>query len=245
MAETDKLLSSHKYKDYCPNGLQVQGKSEIKTLISGVTASQSFIERAAEKGADALIVHHGCFWNNDEMPIVGMKHARIKALLAADVNLIAYHLPLDAHLDYGNNAQLAATLDLTVSGPLEPDNAANIGLVGRLSKPMPAGDFAKLVAERLDRVPVHIGDEKDTISTIGWCSGAAQDYLTHAVRAKVDAYLTGEISEKSTHEAREQNIHYFAAGHHATERGGVQALGNYLAEKFSLTHEFIDVPNPA
>jgi dinuclear metal center YbgI/SA1388 family protein len=244
LKEADLLLESAKFKDYCPNGLQVEGNNKVSKLISGVTASQAFIERAIERGASALLVHHGCFWNNDPAPVVGMKHRRIKALLMADVSLLAYHLPLDAHREYGNNAQLAKLLDLQIAGDLEPGSGTNIGFVGKLNTPMRAMEFANLVEQRLKRRPVHIGNPEDTLRTIAWCSGAAQSYFKHAISQRVDAYLTGEISEQNTHEARENGIHYFAAGHHATERGGVMALGHYLANKFKIEYEFIEVDNP-
>ena len=243
-AEIERLLEPNKFKDYCPNGLQVQGASEVHKLVSGVTASRRLIEMAIERNANALLVHHGCFWNNDPAPIVGMKYHRIKALLMADVSLLAYHLPLDAHREYGNNAQLAKYLDLEITHDLEPNNRLNIGFVGKLSRKMRASEFAALVQERLKRAPVHIGDPNDSISTIAWCSGGAQSYFKHAIAQQVDAYLTGEISEQNTHEARENDIHYFAAGHHATERGGVIALGDYLASKFKIEHEFVEVDNP-
>lgn len=245
VAEADRLLEPHRFKDYCPNGLQVQGCAKVRKLVSGVTASRAFIEQSIKQGANALLVHHGCFWNQDPMPLVGMKYHRIKALLAADVSLLAYHLPLDAHRKYGNNAQLAKSLNLHITDDLEPGNACNIGFVGRLDKSMRATEFAELLHQRLERVPTHIGSPDESISTIAWCSGGAQSYFKHAVRHKVDAYLTGEISEQNTHEAREHGIHYFAAGHHATERGGAQAMGAYLAKKFELEYEFIDVANPA
>lgn len=241
----DELLQPQRFRDYCPNGLQVEGKAKVKKLVAGVTASLAFIEAGVKAGADALFVHHGCLWDKDPSPVVGMRRRRIKALLDADVSLLAYHLPLDALPEYGNNAQLAKLLSMEISGPLEPNNRENIGYAGALPKSMPAGEFAAHVEKILRHKVVHIGDPAEKISTIAWCSGGAQSYFKHAAALGVQAFLTGEISEQNPHEALEQNMHYFAAGHHATERGGPQAAGEHLAEKHGLDFEFIDIDNPA
>lgn len=243
--KVDLLLHPDRFKDYCPNGLQIQGRTEVRKLVTGVTASLDFIEQAIANQACAVLVHHGCLWHDDPIAIVGMKYHRIKALMDADISLLAYHLPLDAHPKYGNNAQLARLLDITVTGKLEPDNPTNIGFVGRLAKPILATDFALKLEHQLKHTPTHIAVAKPQIETIAWCSGAAQNYFKHAIKIGVDAYLSGEISEQTTHEARENNIHYFAAGHHATEREGARAVGNYLADCFGIEHQFIEIDNPA
>ena len=241
----DKLLSPGLYRDYCPNGLQVEGGRPIHSLVTGVTACQALLIAAVECGADAILVHHGYFWKGDAPQIVGMLHHRLKTLLNHDIHLLAYHLPLDGHPEFGNNAQLARHLDLQVEGRFIEAGKAEIGLYGRLSGPMPAQEFALLLAERLDRVPLHIAGHQRPIERIGWCSGAAQGYIDQAAALGLDAYLSGEVSEYTAHSARELGIDYFACGHHATERYGVQALGAHLAERFGLKHRFIDIDNPA
>ena len=243
IAELDKFLDSSSIQDYCPNGLQVEGRPQVSRIVSGVTASQALIDAAIERNADAILVHHGYFWKGENPVICGMKQRRIKSLLAHDINLIAYHLPLDVHPQLGNNAQLAQLLGLTVTGPLEAGNPRSVGLLGELEQPLSSAEFAALIGQRLQREPLVIGD-KQQIRTVGWCTGAAQGYIEHAIAAGADAFITGEISEHSTHSALENDICYFAAGHHATERYGVEALGEWLAQQFGLEHEFIDCPNP-
>lgn len=240
----DTLLQSQRIRDYCPNGLQVAGREHIAHIVTGVTASQALIDAAIERGADTLLVHHGYFWKGEDERVVGIKRERLKALLTHDINLIAYHLPLDQHPVYGNNAQLADVLNLQVDGLLNEDDPSLPVLTGRLPQPMTAGDFSLWIEETLQREPLHIGEETDIIETIAWCTGAAQSYLQAAVNAGVDAFLTGEINEPAVHLARETGTHFFSAGHHATERYGVKALGEYLAEEFGLTVDFIDVDNP-
>ena len=244
-AAADELLSPHRFRDYCPNGLQVEGRAQVRKLVSGVTASLALIEAAVAEGADALLVHHGYFWKDEKPAITGAKRRRIAALLEAELSLLAYHLPLDAHPKYGNNAQLARVLDLERTGSLEPENPAGIGCIGRLPRPMPAGDFAALVEERLQRRPLHIGAPAQTIETIAWCTGAAQSFIGLAIDAGVDAYLSGEVSEQTVHAARESGLHFLAAGHHATERYGAQAVGEHLAASLGISHTFIDIDNPA
>ncbi len=238
-----QFLNVNAISDYCPNGLQVEGKAQIKRIVSGVTASQALIDAAIELQADAILVHHGYFWKGEDQPIVGMKQRRIKALLAHDINLLAYHLPLDVHPEVGNNVQLAQRLGLTVTGPLEPDNPANVGLIGELDAPLSASEFAARIAAALDRAPLVV-DHQQPIKRVAWCTGGAQGYIDHAIAAGVDAYITGEVSERTFHEAQENSISFFAAGHHATERYGVQALGAWLAERFNLEHHYVECPNP-
>lgn len=244
VAETDRYLNVAKIPDYCPNGLQVEGRPEVRRIVSGVTASQALLDAAVEAGADAVLVHHGYFWKNEDPRVVGMKQRRLKTLLTHDISLLAYHLPLDVHEDVGNNVQLARLLGLTIEGLLEPENPKSVGLVGALATPLTPAEFAKLVQEKLQREPLMV-EGGGLISRVGWCTGGAQGYIDKAVAAGVDAYLTGEISEPTAHSARENGLSFFAAGHHATERYGVKALGDYLAGRFDIEHIFIDCPNPA
>lgn len=238
------LLEPGEFDDYCPNGLQVEGKSEVSTVICGVTASQWLIDRAIALKADAVLVHHGFFWKGEDQRIIGMKYRRLQSLIKNNINLIAYHLPLDAHSEYGNNVQLAKLLGVEVTGSLDPENPRSVGSVGRLLQPKTAKEFCMVVAEVLDREPLLISGGDHMIDTIGWCTGAAQGYIERASSLGLDAYLSGEISEPTVHTAREMGIHYIAAGHHATERYGVRALGDYLAKKFDITCTFIDEENP-
>ena len=245
----NSLMLARPISDYCPNGLQIEGCSEVKKIISGVTASQALIDEAVAKGADLLLVHHGYFWKGEPEAIVGIKKKRIQTLLKHDISLLAYHLPLDIHPELGNNAQLAARLGLTTDGPLDPDARPSIGLVGHLDKPLTLQEFSDLVASKLNRAPMVIsgsesGSDGDLIKRVGWCTGGAQGYIDKAVAAGVDAYISGEISEPTVHIARECGVHYFAAGHHATERYGVMALGDKLAELLGVEHEFVDIDNP-
>lgn len=244
VAETDRYLNVAKIPDYCPNGLQVEGRPEVRRIVSGVTASQALLDAAVDAGADAVLVHHGYFWKNEDPRVVGMKQRRLKTLLSHDISLLAYHLPLDVHEEVGNNVQLARLLGLTIEGLLEPDNPKSVGLVGALATPLTPAEFAKLVQEKLQREPLMV-EGGGLISRVGWCTGGAQGYIDKAVAAGVDAYLTGEISEPTVHSARENGLSFFAAGHHATERYGVQALGDYLARRFEIEHIFVDCPNPA
>ena len=240
------LLQPAKFKDYCPNGLQVEGTGTISKIITGVTASQDLIDAAIEQKADAILVHHGYFWRGENECITGIKKKRIQALLANNINLIAYHLPLDNHSELGNNVQLAKVLDLTVETTLDPNDPSVPGLIGRLPRPMSADAFSAWLGECLKRDPLHLGpDSSDVIETIAWCTGGAQGYMQYAIDAGVDVYLTGEVSEQNQHLAVETGTHFFAAGHHATERYGARALGQHLAKKFELDVNFIDIDNPA
>ena len=240
----DALLAPHQFKDYCPNGLQVAGKTHIDTIVSGVTASQALLDEAAMLKADLVLVHHGLFWQGDSMVITGMKRRRLHTLLQHDMNLLAYHLPLDAHTELGNNVQLAKELGLSITGTFETGYTPSIGLVGTLPRPMSGVDFALHLEKVLRRKPLHIPGHDRLLETIAWCTGAAQDYIQQASDCQVDAYLSGEISERTTHSARELHIDYFSAGHHATERCGVNALGRRLAEVFKLSCHFIGIDNP-
>lgn len=241
--EADRYLGSAKIQDYCPNGLQVEGRPQVMRIISGVTASQALLDAAVEAKADLVLVHHGYFWKGENPCVVGMKQRRLKTLLRHDISLLAYHLPLDVHAEVGNNVQLARQLELTVEGPLDPADSRVVGLIGSLPEPMHPRDFARRVQEVLGREPLLIeGSEK--IRRVGWCTGGGQGYIDRAIAAGVDLYISGEASEQTFHSARENDISFIAAGHHATERYGVQALGDYLARRFALEHVFIDCPNP-
>ncbi len=245
----NSLMLAKPISDYCPNGLQVEGGSEVKKIVSGVTASQALIDEAVAKGADLLLVHHGYFWKGEPEAIVGIKKKRIQTLLKHDLSLLAYHLPLDIHPELGNNAQLATRLGLTIDGPLDPTARPSIGFVGHLEKPLTVQELTDLITIKLKRTPMVIPgnnacSDGDLIKRVGWCTGGAQGYIDKAVAAGVDAYISGEISEPTVHIARECGIHYFAAGHHATERYGAMALGDKLAEHFGLEHEFVDIDNP-
>ncbi|WNC09065.1 Nif3-like dinuclear metal center hexameric protein [Pseudomonas coleopterorum] len=241
--EADRYLGSAKIQDYCPNGLQVEGRPQVMRIVSGVTASQALLDAAVEAKADLVLVHHGYFWKGENPCVVGMKQRRLKTLLRHDISLLAYHLPLDVHAEVGNNVQLARQLELTVEGPLDPADNRVVGLIGSLPEPMHPRDFARRVQEVLGREPLLIeGSEK--IRRVGWCTGGGQGYIDRAIAAGVDLYISGEASEQTFHSARENDISFIAAGHHATERYGVQALGDYLARRFALEHVFIDCPNP-
>jgi dinuclear metal center YbgI/SA1388 family protein len=239
------LLKPEKIPDYCPNGLQIQGNSRVAKIVSGVTACQRLIDRAVTAGADLLLVHHGYFWKGEPEPLTGIKRRRIATLLQHDISLVAYHLPLDIHPRLGNNARLAALLDIDITGGLEPGNPDSVGLVGQLQAPVTAQVFAEKVGRQLNRAPMLVQAGDHLIRTLAWCTGAAQGYIEKAAALGVDAYLSGEISEPTVHVARETHTHYLAAGHHATERYGVQALGQELARLLPLAHEFIDIDNPA
>ncbi|MCG8312733.1 MAG: Nif3-like dinuclear metal center hexameric protein [Pseudomonadales bacterium] len=238
------LLQPEFFKDYAPNGLQVQGKENIEVLVTGVTACQALIDRAVALKADALLVHHGYFWKGESPILTGMKYQRIKTLIENGINLFAYHLPLDAHPVLGNNVQLAQKLAIEVTGPLEIDNPRSIGNEGQLEEACSGKDFADRITATLGRPVLHIPGSGRSIKRVAWCTGGAQGYIENAIALGVDAYITGEASEQTTHLAREYGIHFYAAGHHATERYGAQAVGQWLLENFHISHEFVDIENP-
>ena len=242
--EADRYLDAARIADYCPNGLQVEGRSQVARIVSGVTASQALLDAAVEAGADVVLVHHGYFWKNEDARVVGMKQRRLKTLLSNDISLLAYHLPLDVHPEVGNNARLGVLLGLRSDGPLEPGNPRSVGLVGSLEKPLAPAELMRRIHDALGREPLMVVGDRP-IRRVAWCTGGAQGYIDKAVAAGVDAYITGEISEPTAHIARENGLSFFAAGHHATERYGVRALGEYLASRFGIEHQFIDCPNPA
>lgn len=238
-----QALDINRFRDYCPNGMQVEGRSVVKTIVTGVTASLALIEAAVEVDADAVLVHHGYFWRGEDARIVGTKQKRLKLLLSRDISLFAYHLPLDAHPELGNNVQLGRQLGLVPSGRFGGDDLGWLGLPVDPAV-QTVGDLARVVERELGRTPLLIGDPKQALGTIAWCTGAAQNLLGEAIVAGAGVYLSGEISEPTVHLAREAGVAYLACGHHATERYGIRALGMHLAERFGIGHRFIDVANP-
>lgn len=240
----NELLQSDAFQDYCPNGLQVEGAQQVQRLVTGVTASQALVDAAVAAGAQMLLVHHGYFWKGEAAAITGIKQRRLKALLGNDLNLLAYHLPLDVHGELGNNVQLARLMGWSVQGGLEPGNPRSVGLHGALPEAVDGAELVDRLTAVLGRAPLHIAGSDRPIRRIAWCTGAAQGYIERAISLGVDAYVTGEVSEPTVHAARENGIHFFAAGHHATERYGVRALGEHLAEHFGIEHQFIDIDNP-
>lgn len=238
------FLNCNRYNDYAPNGLQVEGIETINRIYTAVTASDDVISQAVKGKADALLVHHGYFWRGENPVITGMKRQRISKLLNHNINLFAYHLPLDCHVELGNNACLAKLMHLNSIQMHKVGNTENLLWSGLLSKPMSSSLFTNFLEKLFGRKPLHIAGNDKTITSIAWCSGAAQDYIEDASKLGVDAYISGEISERTYYQAHELGIQYFSCGHHATERYGIQSLGQYLASYFELEHEFIDSENP-
>lgn len=237
----DAELDARSFKDYCPNGLQVEGRSNVERLVTGVTASQALIDAAIEKGADAILVHHGYFWKGEPAEITGMKARRIRALLGAGISLLAYHLPLDAHPSLGNNARLGALMGW------DSARASDDGLLWYADLPQPetAVGIAGRAQQLLGRAPLLEAVGEAPVKRVAWCTGAAQSFLGQAADIGADLFMTGEVSEPTIHEARERGVHFIAAGHHATERYGVKALGEWVADRFEVSQEFIDIDNPA
>lgn len=245
LAAFDDLLQPARFKDYGPNGLQVEGKSRIGKVVSGVTASRALIEAAIAAQADAIFVHHGLFWRGHDGRVTGWMKQRLALLLAHDINLYAYHLPLDAHPELGNNAQLARHLGLQVEGRF---GEQELGFVGRRNDGGAFPDAEALAAYlklRLNRTVVMVGPQKKSIRTIAWCTGGAQGYFESAIAAGADAFITGEISEPQAHYARESGVAFLACGHHASERYGAPAVAAHIAAELGLVHQFIDIDNPA
>lgn len=240
---TDNLLEIKQFKDYCPNGLQVEASSEVRKIITGVTASQALIDEAIKRKADAIFVHHGYFWRGEAEPLVGMKGRRIRSLIENKISLVAYHLPLDAHGQLGNNAQLAKLLGFKVLGGVDAGERP-IALYGELEQPCNLNALCERIETTLQRKPLAFGDANKQVHKVAWCTGAAQSYFEQATARGVDCFITGEVSEQTYHSAEESGVAFIAAGHHATERYGVKALGEYLAEKFKLEVEFVDINNP-
>lgn len=238
---TQQLMQVTRFKDYCPNGLQVEGRDEINKIVTGVTASMALLEAAHKAGADLVLVHHGYFWRNEAPEIVGIKQRRIKFLLTHGINLMAYHLPLDAHEVFGNNVQLGNLLGFKAQNYI---GSENLIAYAELETEMSLSQVVSLLELRLDRQVIAIGELERMVKKVAWCTGAAQGYIEQAIALGVDLYISGEISEQTTHQSLESGVAYICAGHHATERYGIQALGSHLAGKFNLAHEFIDIHNP-
>ncbi|VEB36512.1 putative NIF3-like protein 1 [Legionella sainthelensi] len=239
-----QLLSCERYNDYAPNGIQVEGKSQINRICTAVTASDEVISQAILWSADALLVHHGYFWRGEAPMITGMKRHRINKLLRNNINLFAYHLPLDCHSEFGNNACLAKLFEVDLIHMHRAGTTDNLLWSGKLTQTMSYTEFSEFLAKKLQRTPLLIVGSDKPITNIAWCSGGAQDFIENAYQLGVDAYLSGEISERTYYQAKELGIHYYSCGHHATERYGIQALGNHLASQFELEHLFIDSENP-
>ncbi len=236
----DELLDTD-CQDYCPNGLQVEGQYEVKHIVCGVTASEELIRAAVDKGADTLLVHHGYFWRNEDMRVVGMKKRRLHLLFQHKLNLLAYHLPLDLHPTIGNNAQIGSKLGVKIEGNLPPPA---IGQFGTLPSAVSPQDFLQQLETIFARQPLHLSGGNKKISRLAWCSGAGQSFIVQAHQLGVDAYISGEVSEQTYHFARENRIDYYAIGHHASERYGVQKLAELLAAEFGLKQEYVELLNP-
>lgn len=240
----EQVLQPDKFNDYCPNGLQVAGRAQVSRLVTGVTASLALLEQAQAWQADAVLVHHGYFWKGESAVLQGMKKQRLKLLLQHDISLLAYHLPLDTHPRWGNNRQLAERFGWSVDEPLDEGVFQGLGNIGRLPAAMSLAELGRQIGQQLQREPLLISGGDHPVRRIAWCTGAAQSMIELAADKGVDAYISGEISEPTVHVARERGIHYIAAGHHATERYGVAALGSWLAQQHGLEHRFIDIDNP-
>ena len=240
----DQTLKSSEFKDYAPNGLQIEGKTEVRKILAAVTASQDAIDAAIRENADLLLVHHGYFWKGEAYPITGMRGKRIKSLIQHDISLLAYHLPLDSHPSLGNNAAIADLLELERIETLDPSERHPIGNIGYLNQPMPVEDFKKFVSETLKFDVTHLPADKNMIEKVGFCTGGAQDFIVKAAEQGCDAYISGEVSERTFYEAKELGIHYFACGHHATERYGVQRLGQAISEQFDIEYVYFELNNP-
>ena len=241
----DAELCVERFKDYCPNGLQVEGKAEIAVLVSGVTACQALLDRAVALQADAILVRHGFFWRGEDQRLVGMRARRIKTLLTADINLFAYHLPLDCHPTLGNNAGLGQAMGLTEFGSINPNDKSHPVFQGSFVKAQTLTQIAEGLRGELQREVIMVGSGDTAVTSVVWCTGGGQNYIDEAADAGADLFVTGEISEQTVHVARERGIAFIAAGHHATERYGVRRLGSWIADHYGVQHHFIDIDSPA
>lgn len=237
----DTYLEAARFKDYCPNGLQVEGRPHVARLLTGVTACQALLDYAVAHHFDAVLVHHGYFWRNESPRITGLRRRRLGTLIHHDISLLAYHLPLDAHPECGNNAQIAQRFGWQPRGHFGDED---LGWLGEAPAPIRLDALAHQLAQSYGREPLVIGDEARTIRTLAWCSGGAQGWFEAAIDAGADAFITGEISEPCTHLARESGVAFLACGHHATERDGIRALGEHLRQHCGIAVEFLDVDNP-
>ncbi|HEX5792312.1 MAG TPA: Nif3-like dinuclear metal center hexameric protein [Rheinheimera sp.] len=238
-------LQIDKIRDYCPNGLQVEGKAQIVRLVTGVTASQALLDAAVAARADAILVHHGYFWKNETAAITGIKKKRLQTLLQNDISLLAYHLPLDVHPQLGNNAQLGALLAAENICAVSSAEPAGVLMQGQLKQDTLLANLAGRLQQLLGRQPLVHDAGIGPVRTLAWCTGGGQGYIEQAAQAGAQLFISGEVSEQTIHMSRELGIHFIAAGHHATERYGVKALGEYIASRFALDVQFIDIDNPA
>ena len=239
--ELANFLQVSRFQDYCPNGLQVEGRTDVRRIVTGVTASQALIEAAIEVNADAIMVHHGYFWRGEPAEVTGMKRRRLKQLLVHDISLLAYHLPLDAHPEVGNNVQLGKVLGWPLTRYLDDKYMLPLA---ELPHAMTLQQLGQHVSGRLNRQVQLLGEPDRLVRSVAWCTGAAQSYIQQAVAAGADVFLSGEVSEQTWHSVCETNTAYIAAGHHATERYGIQALGQWLADNHDVEHIYIEVDNP-
>ncbi|MBV52550.1 MAG: Nif3-like dinuclear metal center hexameric protein [Coxiellaceae bacterium] len=240
----NQLLNAKSIRDYAPNGLQVSGTRPVQHIVTGVTACQALLDAAAKEGADTILVHHGYFFKGEPEVITGMKRNRIATLIQHDMHLLAYHLPLDCHPELGNNVLFGQAIGVDGVGTFSVGDYRDAGSFGSLKQPCSAIELSHQLEGLLGQRPLHIAGHSRTLQRIAWATGAAQDFIIEANALGVDAFITGEASERTCHYARENGIDFFAAGHHATERFGVKALGEHLANQFSLKQSFIDIPNP-
>ena len=238
----NEFLRTAEFHDYAPNGLQVEGREEVHKIVCAVTASQAAIDYAVAQGADMLLVHHGLFWKSEPITITGWKHRRIATLIRHNINMAGYHLPLDAHPELGNNAQLAKLMDWQTDYTCGEQNLLNIG---RLKTPKTVSELTTEIAQKLGRTPTVVGNPQQTVSRAAWCTGGAQGFFQTAIDEGAEVYVTGEISEAQYHLANETGTVFVSAGHHATERYGIQALARALHQKFGTEIYFFDEQNPA
>ena len=241
VTELANFLQVGKFQDYCPNGLQVEGRPQVRRIVSGVTASQALIEAAINVDADAILVHHGYFWRGEAAEVTGLKRNRLKRLLTHDLSLLAYHLPLDAHAEVGNNVQLGHVFEWPITRYLDDKNMLPMA---ELPQAMTLAQLGEHVSASLGRQAQLLGDPQKQVKTVAWCTGAAQSYIQQAVNAGVDVFISGEVSEQTWHTVCETETAYISAGHHATERYGVQALGQWIAEKYGIEHIYVELDNP-
>ncbi len=245
LALIEQQLQSSQIRDYCPNGLQVEGKAEIRCIVAGVTASQALLDKAVELGADAVLVHHGYFWKNEEPQITGIKKRRLQTLLRHDINLLAYHLPLDVHPVLGNNAQLAQKLGLRQFSAVPGVSPVGVLMQGQLEQAVPAEVIARRLEQELGRAVLHNSVLNKPVRTLAWCTGGGQSYIDAAYQAGAELFVSGEVSEQTIHSSRELGIDFMAAGHHATERYGIAALAAFIEAQTGVRCHFVDIDNPA